>query len=246
MGAHGTNLWPAQHPDHQYRQNDNGTGAIALGEHACAHIALDRTYRQLGLDEHHDAGKFLVQFDALLADAGIRDAMLIHHMGHAGERARGDSRLEDWPDAIWRMVREKPDDPNSPRFFSAVGRDVNVAEGRLSYDPATRRLTYAAGSRQDSKDEAAYLAVIGLLAAGDPLGVRAIQDSLTPDNPRDTVRKAIKRGVDKAVLAVDKGQRNAKLHRIAYPCAECGLPVITKADRHLSCPPSGPEPLPDE
>jgi AAA domain len=222
--------------------------AQRLADLGCDYLLLDclrPVLDALGLDEHHDAGKFLVQFDALLADAGIRDAMLVHHMGHAGEHARGDSRLEDWPDAIWRVKREKPDDPDSPRFFSATGRDVSVAEGRLGYDSATRRLTYVGGSRQDSKTEAAYLAVIRLLAGSEPLGVRAIQDNLTPDNPRDAVRVAIKHGVGQGVLTVDTGKNNAHLHRITYPCAECGLPVSAKADRHLSCPP-GPEPLPDD
>ena len=38
------------------------------------------------------------------------------------------------------------------------------------------------------------------------------------------------------VIAVKPGPRGAKLHSIAYPCAECGLPVSTRAERHLSCP----------
>jgi hypothetical protein len=40
----------------------------------------------LGLDEHKDAGRFLVAFDALLRDAEIEEAAIVHHMGHVGER----------------------------------------------------------------------------------------------------------------------------------------------------------------
>jgi hypothetical protein len=108
----------------------------------------------LGLDENHDAGKFSVAFDALLAEAGIADAVMAHHMGHAGERSRGDSRLQDWPDAMWRMVRENAEQPDSPRYFSAYGRDVDVAEGRLDFDPQTRRMTYSAVSRQAARQRA--------------------------------------------------------------------------------------------
>ena len=75
---------------------------------------------------------------------------MVQHMGHLNERARGDSRLQDWPDAIWRLVRET-DEPDSARYFKAYGRDVDIPEGRLSFDAATRRLTYAAGSRSDGK-----------------------------------------------------------------------------------------------
>ena len=113
----------------------------------------------LGLDENRDVGQFLVAFDTLLADAGICDSFIAQHMGHTNERSRGDSRLQDWPDAIWRMIRDN-DDPASPRYFTAYGRDVDVTEGRLGFDPNTRRLTYAPGSRHDAKTEAAQLAVI--------------------------------------------------------------------------------------
>jgi hypothetical protein len=79
----------------------------------------------LGLDEQREAGRFLVAFDALLEEAGIPEALVVHHMGHGGERARGDSRLRDWPDAEWRLVR-RDDDPASPRYITAYGRDVEV------------------------------------------------------------------------------------------------------------------------
>lgn len=205
----------------------------------CDYLILDclrPVLDALGLDENRDAGKFLVQFDALLAEAGITDAMLVHHMGHAHERARGDSRLQDWPDAIWRLVREN-DEPGSPRYFSAYGRDVNVAEGRLSYDPSTRRLYYAAGSRIDTKVEAAYLAVIKVLAAksGEPLSKNAIEAELAEEHTQKAIRTAIARSVESEIVAIETGPRGAKLHRIAHPCAGCGMPVTADGAVHESC-----------
>jgi hypothetical protein len=105
----------------------------------------------LGLDENHDAGRFLEAFDALMAEAGVETYGVVHHMGHSGERARGDSRILDWPDAVWSLRRDRPADPDAPeddadvpRFFSAYGRDVGVSEGLLSYDKESRSLTYDA------------------------------------------------------------------------------------------------------
>ena len=75
----------------------------------CDYLVLDclrPILDALGLDERSDAGRLLVAYDALLSDAGINDSLVVQHMGHAGERARGDSRLQDWPDAIWSIVRE--------------------------------------------------------------------------------------------------------------------------------------------
>lgn len=70
----------------------------------------------LGLDESREARRFLVAFDALLADAGTEHAALVHHIGHQNERACGDSRLQDWPDAIWKLNRQDPG-PNLRKVF---------------------------------------------------------------------------------------------------------------------------------
>jgi hypothetical protein len=42
----------------------------------------------LGLDESKpaEAGRFLSAFEELLADAGVAESFLIHHMGHDAER----------------------------------------------------------------------------------------------------------------------------------------------------------------
>ncbi|MDZ8275670.1 AAA family ATPase [Microbacterium aquimaris] len=117
----------------------------------------------LGLDENHDAGRFLVAFDELRAAAGIDESVIVHHMGHSGERSRGDSRILDWPDATWRIVRES-EDPASPRYFSALGRDVDVTEGRMVYDHDTRTLTYLGGNRRETRDEGSTLRAVDAVA----------------------------------------------------------------------------------
>lgn len=213
--------------------------AQRLRDMGCDYLILDclrPVLDALGLDESRDAGRFLVAFDALLAEAGINDALLVHHMGHNNERARGDSRLQDWPDAIWRLVRDS-EAPGSPRYFSAYGRDVNVPEGRLNYDQATRRLTYAAGSRVDTKADAAYVAVIKLLASksDEPMSKNAIESELVDEHTQKAVRIAIAKTVDNGIVAIEDGARGAKLHRIAHPCEACGMPVAAGDSRHESC-----------
>ncbi len=216
-----------------------------LADLGCDYLILDclrPVLDALGLDESHDAGRFLVAFDALLTGAGIADACVLQHMGHGGERARGDSRLLDWPDAIWRVVRET-EEPDSPRYFSAYGRDVEVREGRLSFDPATRRLTYTGGSRSDAKAEAAMFDVIELLAESDaPLSKNIIEATLAGGHSQATIRAAIKAAVNREFVTVANGPRGAKLCSIAYPCSQCGMPVASRRERHQSCP-SGPEGL---
>ena len=210
----------------------------------CLRPALDA----LGLDEHRDAGKFLVAFDALLAEAGITDALLVHHMGHSGQRARGDSRLQDWPDATWRIVRAK-DDPDSDRFFTAFGRDVDIPEGRLDFDPATRRLTYLDGTRQASNRQADRDHVLGEIVG--ILSQRLTDGDANPMSRNDilvateaynrsarTVDPALDHGVIQGVLTKTNGPRRSHLYTLANPCTVCHRPVPDLMSRtHPDCDP---------
>ena len=186
---------------------------------------LRPVFDALGLDENRDAGRFLVAFDALVREAGIGESFVVHHMGHSGERTRGDSRLVDWPDATWKLVREDAENADSARYFSAYGRDVSVPEGRLTFDPATRRLTYSDGSRSDAKAEAALIDVLAALnddagQGGSGLSGRNIE-AATADagHGRSAVRRAIRLGILRGLVEQFDGQRRAKLHRLAVPVA---------------------------
>lgn len=202
-----------------------------LRQRECRYVVWDcfrPVMDALGLDEQREAGKLLTAFDSLLYDAQIPDATLVHHMGHTGERSRGDSRLRDWPDVEWRLVRQEPDDPASARFLSAFGRDVDQGEAQLVYDPATRHLILAGGTRKDAVARLALVDILDALAATPGLSVRQIQQAVT-EHPRDNVRAAIKVGVRDRLILTEAGPRRSVLHRHVNPdCAsarECAASV---------------------
>lgn len=171
----------------------------------------------LGLDESHDAGRFLIALDELLREAGISEAILVHHMGHVGERSRGDSRLLDWPDVIWKIVRDKTEDdaPEADRYFSAYGRDVDVREGKLDYTPETRSLMYVDANRKEAAGRAALPDLIdALVAAGDGLSGRALEHALMTrgGHSQKAVRSALKLAREEKVTYIKAGPRNAMIH----------------------------------
>lgn len=90
--------------------------------------------------------------------ASVSDLFLTVHAGWAGDRARGASSLGDWPDVSIFLTRTDSGD----RFISALGRDVNLDEDKLDYDPKTRRLMLsgAGGRKQVRKDIKADLLVL--------------------------------------------------------------------------------------
>ncbi len=206
-----------------------------LREHRCEYPVIDCVrpiLDAIGLDEHREAGRFLTAYDALLRDAGIGESLVVQHMGHTNERARGDSRLRDWPDVEWRLVRQD-DNPASARFISAYGRDVDVAEAQLAYEPLTRSLTLSGGSRADAKTVEALAAIIDVLAVSEPLSGRAIKQALADsDYPRDRIEAALRAGVGSGDLQVEHGPRHAKLYRRLSQCpavsGEC--PAYTESE----------------
>jgi hypothetical protein len=191
---------------------------LAWAEHlsGCSALLLDCLGPVLaasGLDENSaaDVGRWLAALETLLAEAGLTESMVILHMGHGGERSRGASRLRDWPDAEWRVIRGS-DNPASPRYLSAFGRDVDLPESRLLFDPATRHLSLDGGSRVQTAATEAQDALLALLDTEDGLSYRAIERALTPAHPVHSIRDAIKSAEADGCIRITDGPRNSKLH----------------------------------
>lgn len=105
-----------------------------------------RAFRGFGNEnDNTDNGAFTDTLDEIKFQAGARELFLTNHMGWGEEeRSRGASALEDWPDALWRLTKDK----NDVRYFGApLGRGVELEEGSLEYDPTTRALRYMDGGR---------------------------------------------------------------------------------------------------
>jgi hypothetical protein len=178
----------------------------------------------LRLSEDKDASKFLGDFDAMLVEADVPDAMVIHHMGHGQERARGDSGILGWADAIWSLVLKDPQNPASPRYFRAYGRiERDIPESMLDYDHDTRRLTLVGGTRADADADAAKPHVVAYLRAHPPTeetpapSQSAIQKALKDDLniPVKVTKKAIDGLVRKQIVYVGKGKSGtASAHQL--------------------------------
>jgi AAA domain len=100
-----------------------------------------------GIDENGNAEvrPLLDRFDAVVAEAGCRGVVIVHHAGHENKnRARGASAFGDWATALWTLQR----DGDGPSKLSAKGRDVHLVKSTLVYDDETRLLTREWGSSE--------------------------------------------------------------------------------------------------
>lgn len=170
----------------------------------------------LGLEENSstDVGRFLTGWDALMAEAGVQNSMLVHHHGHGGERARGSSKFADSCDALWTLVRDG-DTTDAPRYFRAMGRDVDVSEGRLLFDPVTRRLSMGDGSRRDAAGADLVPDLVELLKLhGEPMSRNRVE--LAMKNSHGHGRAEVRTAMDVATRPEGPcrevaGPRNARL-----------------------------------
>ncbi len=207
----------------------------------------------LGLDEHRDAGQFLVAFDELCQQANIVDSLIVHHMGHAGERSRGDSRLRDWPDIEWRLVRSN-DDPSSTRFVSAYGRDVEVVESEITYDETTRHLTWKGGNRKNSAANEIIPDIVEVIQNSDePMIQQDVYSAVMQEygHPRNKVETGLRNAIHLGKVNRETGkQKNAYLHTVSqFPAVSRSFPEDAKAvsrfpieDREAG---NNPDELPD-
>jgi len=101
-------------------------------------------------NSNQDMGIFLDTLDYIKEQAGVANLLIAAHTGRNAEtgnsRARGASRFDDWADIRWVLTKSNGED--AERFFSADGRDVDIAEGRLEYDPDTRQQVIRNGETQ--------------------------------------------------------------------------------------------------
>lgn len=145
----------------------------------CLRPALDA----LGMSEDKEASRFAEALTALKVGAGADELVLVHHMGHGGQRSRGDSALQGWCTAEWKLLRDgASDDPSGRRHFSAYGRDVDFPKTEVVFDPATRRLTLDAISVGDAKGSSDVAAVVAVVKANPGITTKDLYAALKSDH----------------------------------------------------------------
>ncbi len=90
-----------------------------------------RAFSGQNQDSASEVGAWLATLDEFArADVGARDVILTAHAGWEGERTRGSTALNDWPDAIWTMTKNER---SGERHFKADGRDVSLDKSPLEW-----------------------------------------------------------------------------------------------------------------
>jgi hypothetical protein len=197
----------------------NNTSVLVLD---CLRPILDAC----GVDEHTEVGKWFVAFDAVCDAAGVHEVAVIHHSGHDGTRARGDSRIRDWPTAEWFVTKES-DSHASPRRIQARGRDVMVPEGIIQYDSVTRHYVYV--DAEGVAGQAVQRVLYVLSRAETPLTQTALLDQRGSFSER-SFKAAIGSAIRHKWVLPTSGKNRSVLHSITKDGRERLEELIKEAE----------------
>lgn len=163
-------------------------------------------------NDNTEVGNFLDTLDVIKERAGVGELVLSTHTGRVEmergeERARGATRLDDWADVRWLLTR----DETGERYFRATGRDVEVPEGRLDFEPGSRRLTLAGGDRYWEGRKREEDAVVEIIENHPGIGLNALRERATGMG-HAKVKKAIESAQFMHRIYVEKSE-NGKTSR---------------------------------
>jgi hypothetical protein len=174
-------------------------------------------------NDNSQVGAFVDALDAIKALAEVPDLFLTHHLGRrmheeGAEHGRGATRLDDWADARWVLVRQLRD-----RFLTISGRGVDVPESRLRFDPETLLLTLEEGSREDARQEARDFSIeftTGLLleaVKAEPGISRRDLEQRLKGTSKATISEAIKQAIERGKIETKRGPHNTMRYFLAPP-----------------------------
>ncbi len=177
-----------------------------------------RAYTGASQNDAAEVTPWLVRLDEVAEQAGVSEVVLTAHAGWNGERTRGSTALNDWPDVLVTLNR---DEGTGQRFIRAEGRDVDVPEDGLHFDPATRRLSLTgSGSRSAAKakdKQADLVAAIVLAVAHEPgLSVDGLEQSIRNNGAcrfqKGDIGRASREAERLGRVRVEPGPRRARHH----------------------------------
>jgi hypothetical protein len=204
---------PLAHPE------DREALAEELREAGVRVLIVDPFGRAFSGESQNDAGavtSWLMDLDRFAEAAGAMELVLAVHAGWQGDRSRGSSALEDWPDAIAWLTRDKDEDEDTgTRYFRAEGRDVEVDEDALAMDPVTKRLSLAGtGSKTQSRRIAAMGAVQGAILGylTEHPGATGNELEEAVGGKRERVREARDALLSQGLIEVRPGANRSRLH----------------------------------
>lgn len=127
--------------------------------------------------------------DYIKRESGVTDVLVSLHTGRGEqeegqERARGATRIDDWADGRWVLTRQ-----GDHRFFRADGREVELPETMLVFNPEQHHLAVSNLTPIDRRTAAGLDGIQHVVSALQALGAVSQDTAVTQSQLRDAIRQ---------------------------------------------------------
>ena len=157
-------------------------------------------------NDNSEVNRFLVMLDEVLDKAGVEQLVMLVHAGNDAKKIRGATALTDHPDSIWYLFND--DDKN--RYFSAIGRDTDIPEGLIKFDPITNQLEFTGAGKQVAKDSTAKSKVLEFIQKNPGSNASLIDDAIGGNRAfKIKIRKQL---IKEGLVFTKKGPNNSDLY----------------------------------
>lgn len=154
-------------------------------------------------NNNSEVNRFLIMLDDVLDRAGVEQLVMLVHAGNDASKIRGATALTEHPDGIWYLIN----DDQKNRYFSAIGRDIEIAEGQITYDKTTAELTFTGAGKRATKDLTSRERVVEFVKVNPGSNASEIDESIGGTKAfKIKIRKQL---VNDGMLTVRKGPDNA-------------------------------------
>ena len=151
--------------------------------------------------------EFLLDLEEFKELAEVPCLIFAVHAGRDPNKTRGASTLDDHPDVLIYLTK----DDYETRYMHAIGRDVEIPQGSLHFDPTNGKLHFKGDSRSAAKVSRIEAAILDYVEANPDAKASEIDNQVAGRNAdKPTARQGL---VDKGLLECKNGPGGAKLYK---------------------------------
>jgi len=203
-------VWNLRGKINPFRSESSRRALIAeLQEQGIKTLVIDtfaKIFTGNNADNNSEVNRFLIMLDSVLDQAGVEQLVMLVHAGNDAKKIRGATALTDHPDGIWFLFN----DEDKNRYFSAIGRDIELDEGQLIYDKALHTLEFTGTGKKATRESSTSERMLAFIRLNQGANASVVDDCVggTKASKIKVRSKLVKDGL----VEVRKGPNNSNLY----------------------------------
>lgn len=157
-------------------------------------------------NDNSEVNRFLIMLDSVLDQAGVEQLVMLVHAGNDAKKIRGATALTDHPDGIWFLIN----DEDKNRYFSAIGRDIELDEGQIIYDKVLHTLEFTGSGKKATRESSVSERMLTYIRLNPGANASAVDECV--GGTKTSKIRARSKLVKDGLVEVRKGPNNSNLY----------------------------------